>query len=600
LASGKETGLVMKSRPIFLSKIHPYNIPESAEDNHAKTRCVRMNGNFSKETMMGFRILAAVFAGLLLLAAQAPAEESSIADLLAELRSPEQSVRLRAIDTLATRGVKNPEVLAALTARLQDSSPTVRIRAAEALRQRGRSARSAGAALAEMATDANVQVRRTAVRAIRDIQPDPKVVVPVLTRLVNDPDPAVRVAALDSLTAAGKGAVPQLIEVLQEQDKAYWACQALGEIGPDASAAVPMLTKLLATAGSTELRREAALTLGAIGKDASEAAPLLVKTLEDPDYGVRMAAVFAIGRIGPAARSAESSLKRMLAGAQPPLMRTLTVWALARIKPDDKQATERATLLLVESMWSRESRVRQTSIRGLADLHASPDMLVPTMAKIIEAGPLELRLDALRVLENVGEPAVPTVVRALRLNDVRLRAIAILGRLGAKSKAAVEPLTNMALRGDAAARREALLALGAIGPNARDAVPAATKALKDPDAAIRYAACFALGRMGDAAMEAKPALQQELDSDEPRLVIAAAWALARIDPDCSQMSPKYLPRLIEALGDEDPLIRLEAATSMRCLGVQARPAAEILSRTAKEDPNELVRDMAAEALRATR
>jgi HEAT repeat protein len=148
------------------------------------------------------------------------------------------------------------------------------------------------------------------------------------------------------------------------------------------------------------------------------------------------------------------------------------------------------------------------------------------------------------------------------------------------------------------ARRQALLALGSIGPAARAAVPVATESLGDSDAMVRYSACYALGKMGVTALEAKPALQRELDHRDPHLSLAAAWALARIDPDCSHTPPKALPMLIKALDDPDPMVRLEAAASMRCLGPTAKPAAAALRKMAKEDPSELIREMAKEAAEA--
>ena len=59
-----------------------------------------------------------------------------------------------------------------------------------------------------------------------------------------------------------------------------------------------------------------------------------------------------------------------------------------------------------------------------------------------------------------------------------------------------------------------------------------------------------------------------------------------------------MPLLIRALDDPEPMVRLEAAASLRCIGRQAKPAATALRRLAADDPNELIRDMAAEALEA--
>lgn len=514
------------------------------------------------------------------------------------LHSPDEAVRLQAIDTLGTSGAKNQETLSALIARLQDRSPKVRVRAADALGRIGPAAETAGPALGDLLDDPNVHVRRAAIRSLRSTRPPAQVIVPLLAKAADDADPAVRVSALDGLADSGKAAVPYLIAAIGNQRTAYWACLALGEIGPDAAPAVPAVMQVLAKDPRAEVRREAAMTLGAIGPAAASAVPVLTRSLEDREYGVRMGAVFALGRIGPAAASAEKALHRVEAGNSPPVLRTVTIWALASIHPENKLATRRAVLLLADAMRSKEPRVRATAVRGLASLRAAPELVVPAMTRILEEGPAELRNDALDVLGNVGEPAVPALIVALRQNDVRTRAAMLLGRLGPSAKAAAGALTEVAAKGDSSVRREAFLALGAIGPDARAAVPAATKALHDPDVNVRYSACFALGKMDDAAMDAKPVLQRELDGTDPFLSLAAAWALARIDPDCSQTAAKSLPLLIHALRDPEPLVRLEAATSLRCLGTEAKPAVDTLKKVAKDDANDFVRDMAAEALQA--
>ena len=51
-------------------------------------------------------------------------------------------------------------------------------------------------ALAELLKDPDETVRRTAVRAIRAIHPGPKVMIPICTKLLEDPDPAIRARIL--------------------------------------------------------------------------------------------------------------------------------------------------------------------------------------------------------------------------------------------------------------------------------------------------------------------------------------------------------------------------------------------------------------------
>jgi HEAT repeat protein len=543
-------------------------------------------------------VVALVACGAWTCAAAALAAEPPAEDWLQGLRAPEESARLRAIDTLGNRGAKTPGAVAALAQQLGDPSAKVRVHAAEALGQIGAAAKEAGPAIGALLSDPNLHVRRAAIRAIGKIRLEPKVSIPLLMKTVDDSDPAVRLGALDALAELGKEAVPPLVEALGHEKTAYWACLALGELGADAAPAVAELQRLLRDDRRAEVRREAALVLGSIGSRSAPAVPLLAHALGEKDVGLQMAAVFALGRIGPKAKAAEQSLRKMLGTGTPPLLRTFAVWALARIRPEDKQLSQRAVAVLTESMRNKDPSVRATAVRGLVDMRAASETLVPAMSRIVEEGPAELRDDALSVLQSVGEPAVPALVNAMKFPEVRPRAAAILGRIGPQAKAAVPALVDLTKSDDPTARRQALLALAAMGPAAHAAAPAAIGALRDTDMNVRYSACYALGKMGAAAMDGRAALQRELDSRDPYISLAAAWALARIDPDCSQTPPKALPMLVKALDDSDPMVRLEAASSMRCLGPQARPAAAALRKVAKEDPSELVRDMAAEALKA--
>jgi HEAT repeat protein len=236
--------------------------------------------------------------------------------------------------------------------------------------------------------------------------------------------------------------------------------------------------------------------------------------------------------------------------------------------------------------------------RALASLHADPALLMPAVMRLLESGDPETVPEVLNVLAGMGEAAVPGLIKALDIKDARPAAAAILARLGPAAQAAVPALIEVLQSAEPTARHEALLAIGAIGPAAHAAVPAAIKAMQDADPNVRYAACYALGKIGPPAAAAKPFLQQQMAADDPFLSLVSIWALARIEPDCSDTAPKSVPLLIRALGDSEPLVRLEAATSLRCLGPLGKAAADVLKKTVRDDPNELVRDMAAEALRA--
>jgi HEAT repeat protein len=548
---------------------------------------------------MGRLVLAILACGAWTWAIVSGASAPAAEDFAQGLKSPDETARIRAIDTLERQGAKTAGAMAALTEALRDPSAKVRVRAADALAQIGAAGEEAGSALGDLLNDPSMHVRRAAVRALAKVRPDPATSVPVLIKALDDADPAVRVGVLDALAESGKQAVPALSAALRNEKTARWACLALSELGADAGPAAADLQRLLREDRRPEVRREAALALGAIGPSAAPAVPVLLHAMSETDYGVRMAAVFALGRIGPEAKAAEPALRKLQGTSAPPLLRILAISTLARIRPDDKTLAQKAVVALADALRSKDASVRAAGVRALAELRSDPEFLASAMSRIIEEGPAESRNDALAVLMGLGEPAVPALVKALRFRELQPIVAAVLGRIGTPAKAAVPALIDVAAKGGSpVARRQALLALASMGPAARAVVPAATQALRDPDALVRYSACYALGKMGVTALEARPALEQELENKDPHLALAAAWALARIDPDCTHTPPRALPLLVKGLADADPMVRLEAAGAVRCLGPMARPAADALRKTAKEDPSELVRDMAEQALKA--
>src|SRR5439155_287844 len=99
-------------------------------------------------------------------------------------------------------------------------------------------------------------------------------------------------------------ALQDLLRSLKDKDEAvrHKARKALGEIGPEGHAAVPVLVEALKDSNSW-VRVCAADTLGNIGPAARAAIPHLVENLRDRDatFEVRNFAGLALPRIGPVA-----------------------------------------------------------------------------------------------------------------------------------------------------------------------------------------------------------------------------------------------------------------------------------------------------------
>jgi len=135
--------------------------------------------------------------------------------------------------------------------------------------------------------------------------------VPALARGLSNADVQIRRNVALFLNAAGgdwykierprldiRGCLPALTEALSDADARVraLAAQALGTIGPEASAAVPALIVLLGSSDEGS-RNSACIGLAGIGPLAREALPALRRALDDSSRDVRGFAQRAIDRI---------------------------------------------------------------------------------------------------------------------------------------------------------------------------------------------------------------------------------------------------------------------------------------------------------------
>ena len=212
--------------------------------------------------------------------------------------------------------------------------------------------------------------------------------------------------------------------------------------------------------------------------------------------------------------------------------------------------------------------------------------LTPDMLKWSETSPAK---EAAETLGEIGDAAVPGLLRALGNNDWRIRKFAAFGlgeaepqldrvkvvaaladrltdshpevrdrsawALGEIEDAGAVPALVRALRGDAD-RRVRLTSAWALGEiEDRSAVNGLVPALKDPDVELRKKVAWALGEIEDASAVA--GLVQVLRNDADTTVRReAVWALGEIE-DASAVSG-----LVAALRDPDVEIRKKVAWAL--------------------------------------
>ncbi len=523
------------------------------------------------------------------------ADETPVAGLVKDLKSDKEADRLKALDDLGARGEKAAEAVKPIEDLLKDKSAKVRAHAAMALGSIGAAAKDSVPALAELFKDSDDSVRRTAVRAIMAIHPGPKVMIPLCVKLVEDPDPAVRGRVLNAIAERGVEAVPALTEALKDDKAAFWALIILREIGPAAKDAIPAITEKLKDA-KPEIRREAVLTLGAFGEAAVPAVPQIAALLGDKDAGI--AATFVLGELGQIPKDVEATV-RTNAKSDNAMLSTTSLWALARIHPEDKDLRRETTEKLVARLKDKDSFVRVAAARALAALPPAPEITAPIWEKAMKDADETTIRYAMDAFAALGAPAVPRLIDALKYEKFRVDIIYALGRIGPAAAAATGELAKFVEDKNSRVAHEAIIALGNIGPGAKDAVPALANALNQADDKdMNFAAiAFALGKIGPGAASGESALLKQLESKNDNVRLLSAWALAQIDPATAVVAEKAVPVLTAGLALPVVEDRLLSAEALGSFGASAKGASDALKK-ASTDESKDVQKAAAKALKA--
>jgi HEAT repeat protein len=195
----------------------------------------------------------------------------------------------------------------------------------------------------------------------------------------------------------------------------------------------------------------------------------------------------------------------------------------------------------------------------------------------------------------VVAPAVPGLLPNLAdpRADVRESAAHALEQIGAPAaRPAVAPLLEL-LNSDATpqVRRRAALALGRIDPTSDDVITGAARTLRgDEDITVRVSAAVLLMASGGSAARVSSVLTDALADDSHAVRLYAAAALVKT-PGGQVM----FPRLLEALHDDDPALRVEAVGLVADAGPGHKDVMPALARAlADRDPE--VRGAAVDAL----
>jgi WD40 repeat protein len=201
-------------------------------------------------------------------------QEKMVRKLVAALQNKDWYTRHRAAWDLGDMGPAARAAVPALAKALTDPDRWVRNSAALALGKVGTAANEAIPALIAAVTDKQRTVRESVAKTLLDLAPAPAEAVPALSALLKDRDPDVR----------------------------ELGCTCLARVGPAAAKAVSALAVTAASDPVYSVRIAAVTALGELGPAAQEAVPMLGTAMKDKDRELRSAAVKALRNIGAAAR----------------------------------------------------------------------------------------------------------------------------------------------------------------------------------------------------------------------------------------------------------------------------------------------------------
>jgi len=249
--------------------------------------------------------------------------------------------------------------------------------------------------------DANVQ--SLAARSLAALDASPEVVAPALTEALKDADPeVVESAAVAFASLDPQVVVPQASRQLGNKELRNLAAQVLRLQGPKAKAAVPALTAALQSgADDVDFQREVLFALGSIGPDSSAALDEVVKLVASDNPQLANAAVYTLGKMGVAAKSAVPAIQKRLS-ADDQWGPVAASWAMVQIQPTDPQVAAMAVPQLIKALSYPHKLVQLEAVRALGSIGPAAKSASPALQAMLEDDDQPVRDAAAEALKKIG------------------------------------------------------------------------------------------------------------------------------------------------------------------------------------------------------
>jgi HEAT repeat protein len=396
----------------------------------------------------------------------------------------------------------------------------------------GSAAEPAVPALLRTLAGTNLMLRASAIGAMGGIHQRPEIVVPVLANLLsNKNDWIFAVKALRKFGPNAVPAIPALRDVATNAGtfQKLAAMQALAQLAPETSSdiIVPFCINIIET--DRTLRSSCITLLWCIGPDASNAVPALTKIAERENSD-QLVAAYTLKRIDPeGAVRLWPNLPRAsrLNGVFPPPHHLARQEFLKRVKDMGPQGFTYLTNLVMNRPPSGSStseasyaayalgEMGQGAVSAVPILEAvatdsksylwpaataalmkirgeSPAPLYEAAGDPDEITTWGLLLKVIAQFDTQAEPAIPNILTAMNRtradNATQALGAIALGRIRRRPDLCVPVLASILDYPSQSARSSAMDALLAFGPDARPALPEVIEALDDLDPYVRDSA----------------------------------------------------------------------------------------------------------------
>jgi len=284
-----------------------------------------------------------------------------------------------------------------------------------------------------------MSVREEAANAVGEIKPPARLLVPLVTNRLNDPDKfqrwmgvyllgrigeggeaavpflreklrsadaqelALATLSLDRLGSAAGSAVTDLVEFVRTNSfqPTYYACRALARIGPAASNAIPVLKAKLAV--ETNAMRQVSIAVALVCIDSHQAEAMGVLETQLADTNTPGKAIYALSDIGTNAKPALPLLLTALNNPEP------VVWRQALSVIVSLGETNLAISRALEKLAQDDRAVRHHAMTFL--LRAQPTNAAAMSNLVVELNELVWNSSTIKEATRLGALAQPVIPR---------------------------------------------------------------------------------------------------------------------------------------------------------------------------------------------